>query len=98
MTAEELAELFHTTYERLAPRFGWNGPRVTRCAWPDLPANNQALMIATATEVLEVLEAEKPPPSIKDIRRMMLEDPKTVLELIRRDQRVRGIPEARYML
>jgi hypothetical protein len=55
VTAEELAELFHTTYERLAPGYQWTGNRSTRCAWPDLPANNRALMVATVEEVLDVL-------------------------------------------
>jgi hypothetical protein len=58
VTAEELAQLFHETYERLAPGFGWNGPRVTRCAWPDLPPNNRLLMVATAAEVIKALNKE----------------------------------------
>ena len=59
MNAERLARLIHETYERLAPGYGWHSNRPTACAWPDLPPNNQALMVATAAEVLKVLEIEE---------------------------------------
>lgn len=58
MTAEELARLFHDTYERLAPAFDYETRRESAVAWEDVPLNNRALMIATAQQVLTALEAE----------------------------------------
>lgn len=56
MTAEELAVLFHNTYERLSTDFGYTTRQDTRKFNPDSP--NGRLMIATCKEVLEVFAAE----------------------------------------
>lgn len=55
MTAEELAKLFHDTYERLAPSHGYDTRDESAVHWNNVPANNKALMIATAQEVLSEL-------------------------------------------
>ena len=47
----DLAQLFHETYERLAPTFGYQTRPETRQFNPDSP--NGRLMIAVAAEVLE---------------------------------------------
>ena len=59
MTAEELAKLFHDTYERLAPAFGWRTQKQCSVAWDDLPQANRALMVATCTTLLKHLDAER---------------------------------------
>lgn len=46
MTPEALAELFHETYERLAPAFGYRTRRDSQ-PWAEVPSTNRALMIAT---------------------------------------------------
>ena len=55
MTPEELAVLFHDTYERLAPSFGYETRTETRQFNPDTP--NGRLMIAVCGEVLATLHA-----------------------------------------
>lgn len=52
MTAEELAEFFHTTYERLAPAYGYETRKESAKPWSEVPAQNKALMVAVAREVL----------------------------------------------
>lgn len=53
MNELELATLFHETYERLAPDFGYETRRETRQFDPDSP--NGKLMIAVCKEILERL-------------------------------------------
>jgi hypothetical protein len=57
MTAERLAELFHDTYERLAPSFGYETRKASAVPWADVPEQNRALMVAVCAEVLAVLSA-----------------------------------------
>jgi hypothetical protein len=59
MDAEQLAEFFHETYERLAPEFDYRTRKKTRKPWIDLPLNVQNLMVAVCHEVLVELDAEK---------------------------------------
>ncbi len=58
MSAESLARLFHETYERLAPSFGYRTREASAVPWEDVPADNKALMIAVAGEVLAKLAAD----------------------------------------
>jgi hypothetical protein len=58
MTAEELAELFHHTYERLAPSFGYRTREESAVAWEHMPENHRRLMIAVAGEVLSRLNRQ----------------------------------------
>lgn len=55
VSAETLAELFHTAYERLAPEYGYETRPDTRTFDPT--SKNGRLMIATARTVLTVLRA-----------------------------------------
>ena len=55
LTAEELAELFHDLYERLAPAFGYETRRQTAVPWSAVPAQNKQLMIAVSQEILQRL-------------------------------------------
>jgi hypothetical protein len=57
VTPEQLAELFHDTYERLAPSFGYETREASAVPWAEVPAQNRALMIAVCAEVLAVLAA-----------------------------------------
>ena len=41
-----LAKLFHETYERLAPEYGYETRVESRVPWHELPSGNQQLMIA----------------------------------------------------
>lgn len=53
-TAEELARLFHETYERLAPNFGYETRKDTRAFDADSP--NGLLMTAVCVEVMAPLQ------------------------------------------
>ncbi len=59
MTPEQLARLFHTTYERLAPAYGYETRRASAVPWDEVPAPNKALMVAVATEVLAALDVDE---------------------------------------
>lgn len=52
MTAEQLAQLFHETYERLAPNFGYETRKESAVPWLDVPEKNKRLMIAVAEDIL----------------------------------------------
>ena len=58
MTAEQLASLFHSTYERLAPAFGWHTKKGCNVPFEQLPQRNRALMIATCQTVLNALQEQ----------------------------------------
>ena len=49
--AEQLAEKFHNTYERLAPEHGYETRKESAGAWEDVPENNKRLMIAVCQEI-----------------------------------------------
>jgi len=49
--AVETARLFHETYERLAPDFGYRTREASAKPWDEVPEQNRALMIATCAEV-----------------------------------------------
>lgn len=55
LNPEVLAQLFHDTYERLAPEFGYTSRRTSAVPWADVPEPNKSLMIATAKQVLRDL-------------------------------------------
>ena len=57
MTPEQLAEFFHSTYERLAPAFGWRTKKGCNVPFAQLPQRNKALMIATCQTVLNALQS-----------------------------------------
>lgn len=50
-TPESLARLFHETYERLAPSFGYETREASAVPWEDVPEPNKSLMVAVAGEV-----------------------------------------------
>lgn len=56
MTPEELAQLFHDTYEQLAPNFGYTTRKSSAVPWSDVPEPNKSLMIAVAEKVIEELK------------------------------------------
>ena len=51
-SAEQLAKMFHETYERLAPTFGYKTREGSAVKWADVPVKNKQLMIATCKELL----------------------------------------------
>lgn len=53
ITPEELAELFHTTYEELAPQFNYKTNENTAVPWQDVSEPNKSLMLAVAKKILE---------------------------------------------
>jgi len=59
VNAEELARLFHQTYEELAPHFGYETRPDSAVSWDRVPEPNRSLMIAVAEHVLEVWESEQ---------------------------------------
>lgn len=50
---EQLAILFHSTYERLAPNYDYKTRKASAVPWEDVPENNKKLMIAVCKEILE---------------------------------------------
>lgn len=58
MTAEQLAQLFHDMYERLAPEFGYTTRKSSAQPWKDVSEPNKSLMIAVAKRVLEELKLD----------------------------------------
>lgn len=59
MTAEQLAQLFHDHYERMAPEFGYTSRISSAVPWQEVPEPNKSLMIATARLVLRDLGIEE---------------------------------------
>lgn len=55
MTPEDLARLFHETYERLAPSYGYQTRKASAVPWEAVPEPNKSLMVAVAAEVLRVV-------------------------------------------
>lgn len=53
---EKVAEVFHESYERLAPRFGYEAREDTRAFDKNSP--NGQLMIAVCKEVLDWMDSE----------------------------------------
>ena len=51
--ADRLARLFHETYERYAPDFGYETRKDSAVPWEDVPQQNKDLMVAVADHVLD---------------------------------------------
>ncbi len=51
--AVKLARLFHETYERLAPEYGYETRKDSAVPWADVPEKNKRLMIAVCTVILD---------------------------------------------
>lgn len=58
MSPEELAKLFHETYEAFAPNYGYTTRISSAVPWEAVPEPNKSLMIAVATRILEKMEEE----------------------------------------
>lgn len=68
-TPEALAREFHIAYERLAPSHGYKTREASAVGWADVPADNKALMVATAAAVLKRLELPEPArPELREFR------------------------------
>lgn len=50
---EYLAMMFHTYYEELAPKFGYETREASAVPWKDVPIQNRALMILVAERLLD---------------------------------------------
>lgn len=50
-SSEKTAELFHETYERLAPKHQYETRKASAVPWSDVPDSNKALMIEVAAVV-----------------------------------------------
>ena len=61
MMKEQLAQLFHETYERRAPEFGYATRPETAKRWEEIPWDNanKRLMVAVAGDVLEAMRVEE---------------------------------------
>ena len=59
MTAEQLAQIFHDNYERLAPEFGYTTRKTSAVPWENVPEPNKSLMIAVAKSVMRELGIEE---------------------------------------
>jgi hypothetical protein len=51
-TAEDLARLFHETYERLAPQYGYETRKESAKPWEEVPDQNRRLMVAVCEELI----------------------------------------------
>lgn len=56
-SAELVAQLFHETYERLAPDFGYRTREASAKPWDEVPDQNKQLMVAVAHHVTAELYA-----------------------------------------
>lgn len=52
ITPDELARFFHESYEKLAPRFGYETRKESAKPWEEVPEQNKKLMLAVAEAVL----------------------------------------------
>lgn len=52
MEAAELAKVFHETYERLAPTFGYATRIESAKPWEQVPPTNKDLMVAVCQEII----------------------------------------------
>lgn len=66
MDAEQLARLFHGTYEELAPNFNYETRKASAKPWKDVPENNKKLMIAVAERILSVKKKQTAEDCIED--------------------------------
>lgn len=62
--AESIARLFHESYERLAPTFGYRTREVSAVAWGDVPEDDRRLMVATAGFVVARLKGRDGGPDL----------------------------------
>jgi hypothetical protein len=53
MTAEQIAQAFHETYERLAPDFGYKTREASARPWAEVPEQNKSLMVAVVQSLLD---------------------------------------------
>lgn len=66
--SEQLAKLFHETYERLAPTFGYETRKGSAVPWEQVPDRNKRLMIAVADLIeLQYFSAKQEGDSEDDI-------------------------------
>jgi len=65
--AEELAQQFHETYERLAPQYNYQTRKASAVPWSDVPENNKRLMIAVCTEILEKTPTKASPDMLEQV-------------------------------
>jgi hypothetical protein len=56
--AEEIARIFHRTYEEQAPAHGYETREASAKPWEQVPENNRALMVATVHGVLNYQRAQ----------------------------------------
>jgi len=59
MNGTQMAKLFHETYERLAPEFGYKTREASAVPWEDVPDNNKNLMVAVASEIVRKIKMEE---------------------------------------
>lgn len=56
---EQLAKLFHDTYERLAPSFGYETRKESAVPWEQVPENNRKLMITVAAKIIDTARSRE---------------------------------------
>lgn len=62
---EQLAKMFHDSYEELAPLFGYKTRTESAVPWEQVPENNRKLMISTAKLVLAAMyDGKLDPPGV----------------------------------
>jgi uncharacterized protein HemY len=66
MDAEQLARLFHETYEELAPRFNYETRKASAKPWEEVPKSNKNLMIAVAERILAIKKKQTAEDCIED--------------------------------
>jgi hypothetical protein len=52
---EQIARLFHETYERLAPEYGYKTREASAVSWEQVPVRNHDLMVAVAGVVAKAV-------------------------------------------
>jgi hypothetical protein len=51
--AEQIAQAFHETYERLAPDFGYETREASAKPWAEVPEQNRSLMVAVVQALID---------------------------------------------
>src|SRR5258708_1775578 len=91
MTPEELARMFHETYERLAPSDNYKTREASAGPWESVPEQNKQLMTAVAAEVLVELEKKQGPGLLNTLIQIEAEN---VTRIGRLEEQVQSIKEA----
>ena len=71
---EEIARMFHETYEQLAPLFGYKTRDASAVPWEEVPDSSRKLMVATVAVVSSQIAIEAKPPQCEHRWELKMQD------------------------